>query len=350
MKKIKKGYNILEKLVSIVIPMYNVEEYIAETLESVIKQSYTNLEIIIVNDGSKDQSLTIAKRYSELDKRIVLIDKKNEGLSKTREEGLKRAHGEYVAMIDSDDKINKDYIRKMYDKIEMNKADICLCARKTFGLENHAFMLNKGIKDVLATNRKILEKDYYHIALNYEMSDSWNKLYRRHFLKEAGCHFYLDRKYNGTDMLFNYMLLLHCPKIVTVNEPLYEYRIIQNSRVRRKNKPLQEGFNFIYNELKKEAEKLDYSNNMNIQLATSYVSMMKYVTQDIVEEEPDKELREKRLSKCLSLCHKYKFSDFCKIIYNLKSFNMSFFFLIMNIGFMPGLKMYYRLRSIRNNA
>ena len=116
-----------EELISIIVPVYNVEAYIHQCIKSIIEQSYKNLEIILVDDGSKDKSGKICDDYARKDKRIKVIHKKNGGLSDSRNAGITVATGKYIAFVDSDDWIEKNMYEKMYNECEKFGADICIC-------------------------------------------------------------------------------------------------------------------------------------------------------------------------------------------------------------------------------
>ena len=113
-------------LISVIIPAYNAEKYIGKCIESIQNSDYTDLEIIIVNDGSKDNTLGIINSYAKADSRIVVVDKKNGGVSSARNLGLDRATGEYVAFIDSDDYVSENYFSNMLECCEAG-ADIACC-------------------------------------------------------------------------------------------------------------------------------------------------------------------------------------------------------------------------------
>ena len=110
--------------VSIVIPVYNNEIYLEKCLDSIINQTYDNIEIILINDGSSDNSLAIMKKYSKKDKRIIIIDKENEGVSTARNIGIKKCSGEYITFVDSDDYLEFDAIEKLYHEINTKNVDI----------------------------------------------------------------------------------------------------------------------------------------------------------------------------------------------------------------------------------
>lgn len=116
----------MSDLISVIIPIYNVEKYLLRCINSILKQTYTNLEIILVDDGSPDNCGNICDNLKKRDKRIVVIHKKNGGLSSARNAGLNIANGEYVVFIDSDDWIENDYIKKLYEDICLKDADIAV--------------------------------------------------------------------------------------------------------------------------------------------------------------------------------------------------------------------------------
>ncbi|MBR4570580.1 MAG: glycosyltransferase family 2 protein, partial [Candidatus Riflebacteria bacterium] len=107
-------------MVSVIIPAYNVEKYIGECLDSIIFQTYKNIEIIVVNDGSKDNTLSIIRDYSKKDNRIIIIDKQNTGVSDTRNCGINKAKGVYIVFVDGDDYLANDYITYMLSLIDKN--------------------------------------------------------------------------------------------------------------------------------------------------------------------------------------------------------------------------------------
>lgn len=119
---------LMYPLISIIIPVYNVEKYIENCLNSVINQTYDNLEILLIDDGSTDSSGNICDKYAETDSRIKVIHKENSGVADTRTLGVSRCNGEYYSFIDSDDYIDKEYIRALYEALIEHQADIACCA------------------------------------------------------------------------------------------------------------------------------------------------------------------------------------------------------------------------------
>ena len=113
--------------ITVIIPVYNGEKTISETLESVLKQTYNNFEIVIVNDGSTDTTQVILNDYAEQDSRIKVISQKNSGVSAARNNGIVHSEGKYVCFLDADDMYSKTFLEKMYEKITKNNMDICYC-------------------------------------------------------------------------------------------------------------------------------------------------------------------------------------------------------------------------------
>ena len=117
----------MNSLVSIIVPVYNAAKYLNRCLNSVVNQTYSNLEIILINDGSTDASLNICKEYAENDKRIILVDKINEGVSIARNTGIKESSGDFIAFLDADDWIAPNYIEQLMKPFENENIDISVC-------------------------------------------------------------------------------------------------------------------------------------------------------------------------------------------------------------------------------
>ena len=122
MKSIKSNPEI-----SIVVPVFNVEKFLKKCIESIISQSFSNFEVLLVNDGSTDGSLDICLQYTKIDDRVKVINKKNGGLSDARNAGIKYATGKYICFIDSDDFIEKEYLQKLYKNIVKYNSDVSMC-------------------------------------------------------------------------------------------------------------------------------------------------------------------------------------------------------------------------------
>ena len=120
----------MNDLISIIVPVYNVEQYLDRCVKSLLQQTYKNLEIILVDDGSPDRCGQMCDNYAKLDSRVLVIHKENGGLSDARNAGLSHAHGEYIAFVDSDDYIEADMISELYNACHNQDADIVVCGRR----------------------------------------------------------------------------------------------------------------------------------------------------------------------------------------------------------------------------
>lgn len=332
-----------QDLVSIIIPIYNMEKYLDECLVSVIAQSYKNIEIILINDGSTDKSFAICQKYADADDRIMVIDKKNEGLARTRECGLCHARGTYFVTIDADDILELNYIEELYNCIKINHADICVCGFIFFKEEKEQ---KAPIESKTETARKIsnkrLRKRFNRYIKKYQLSDSWNKMYRRQFVIESNIHYTMPKEYNGTDLLYNYLLFFHNPRVVWKKKYLYRYRIRDNSQVRRKEKRLERGFLYVTEELEREAKKQNiYDKRMRTQIIMAYVGMMKYASLDIYMYG---EGNLQRYAEFMNYRYKYGVGEFISASWDLP-INMKLFHFILFTGNSKALIMYYQIRD-----
>lgn len=169
-------------LISVIIPVYNVEKYLHRCLDSVIAQTYQNLEIICVDDGSIDDSGKICDQYAVRDARIKVIHQENQGLSAARNRGLDAAEGEYIAFVDSDDYILEDMYKKMLDKLLNYNVDLCVCQWQYEFSDGRQVVKRKNIDPTIYGRKVSLEFARFLYMGNYEngvVVAAWNKLYRR---------------------------------------------------------------------------------------------------------------------------------------------------------------------------
>lgn len=172
-------------LISVIIPVYNVEKYLHRCLDSVIAQTYQNLEIICVDDGSVDESGKICDQYAVRDARIKVIHQENQGLSAARNRGLDAAEGEYIAFVDSDDYILEDMYKKMLDKLLNYNVDLCVCQWQYEFSDGRQVVKRKNIDPTIYGRKASLEFARFLYMGNYEngvVVAAWNKLYRRALL------------------------------------------------------------------------------------------------------------------------------------------------------------------------
>ena len=208
-------------MISVIVPVYNVQTYLEKCLNSIINQSYKDLEIILVNDGSTDGCGDICNKYAILDKRIKVIHQKNAGLSDARNSGLKIATGEYIAFLDSDDWVDKELYETLYNEINRHDADIAICRYK-YSYNEQEELVKLGNSEIYS-NLEILEsmytKDYGQIIV------AWNKLYKREVFQNM---YYPKGKIHEDEFLTPF-ILYKAKKIVFVEDELIYYRQTNNS-------------------------------------------------------------------------------------------------------------------------
>ena len=220
----------MNDLISIIIPVYNVEKYLRKCLDSIINQTYKNIEIIIINDGSVDNSKKIIQEYMQKDKRIVFIDRGNKGILPTRVEGYKIARGEYITFVDSDDWVEENIIEVMYKKLIEKNAEVVRCD----------FVYNNTIKRL---NLADVEKDTYIENIHFEpdfynrllgkmvLNNVWGQLFKRTLLEKDVD--YIDTSIGlGDDLEFNLKIFKNIKSILFISEPMYHYRINPKSITR----------------------------------------------------------------------------------------------------------------------
>lgn len=204
-------------LISVIVPVYQVENYLNQCIESIIEQTYTNLEIILIDDGSNDNCPQICDDWSIKDKRIKVIHKKNGGLSDARNVGLDIAKGKYIAFIDSDDWVDSRYIELLYNSLINNVADISACSiQKVYDTDSvDPYNLNPQLQ--LATPKEAIKDIIYDRRFK---TVAWNKLYSKEILE--GERFIVGKLHE--DEFFSYKVLDKAQKLVFVDAPLYKYR------------------------------------------------------------------------------------------------------------------------------
>lgn len=208
------------ELISIIVPIYNAENYLEKCIQSLINQTYKNLEIILINDGSTDNSKKICNEYAKKDQRIKLINQKNSGVSTARNKGMESAQGQYICFVDSDDYISQEFIEKMTNQIITAKADLAIC--------NINNVSSKGIKaqNFLPYKNNIITKEDYYKNINNYGGFLWNKIFKKSLIGNLR----LEKDiYYCEDELFVINYVEKCNKISCVNEPLYFYCIHSNS-------------------------------------------------------------------------------------------------------------------------
>ncbi len=202
----------MDTLISVIIPVYNTAELLRRCLDSVVNQTYRSLEIILINDGSTDNSLEICKEYALKDKRIIIIDKVNEGGGKARNAGLDIARGDYVAFVDSDDEIDLRMYEIMLSYLHKNHAETVICDYATEHLDNDYLNISEEVLD----NHELMKQLFIDKKIS---SHLWRKLY------PAKC--FINNRFSDKkvvhDMAIDHLLLKEVNSAVLINCKLYFY-------------------------------------------------------------------------------------------------------------------------------
>ena len=209
-----------QPLVSIILPVYNAQSHLARCLSSICAQTYQNLEIIVLNDGSKDQSLPVCEEFRKKDSRIILVDKANSGVSDTRNLGLKLATGEYIQFVDSDDYLAPQATEKLVEKAMGNQCDLVI---------SHYYRVRGEAVTVhgfLETDRVLSQEEFARHLMDEPASFyygvMWNKLYRTGLIHTHDIRCSEELNWSE-DFLFNLHYIRYAQRFCALREPVYYY-------------------------------------------------------------------------------------------------------------------------------
>lgn len=272
----------MEKLISIIVPVYNVEKYLEKCVKSIINQTYKNIEIILVNDGSKDNSGKICEQLKEKDNRIKIIHKENGGLSDARNAGLKIARGEYIGFVDSDDYIAEDMFETLYNLNKKYNSEISIVS--------YYEMYNGKVISVRDTKK--LEEMTKIEAIKELLMDTkiqsyaWNKLFKRELFNNIE----FPTNKNFEDIATTLLLFEKANKVVLLEEPKYYYVRRDNSIIGTRNyKTYKDYLDVIYDKylyLDGKYKELDLYNSYNfiINMIWVYTIIVAFDLNDVYRE------------------------------------------------------------------
>jgi glycosyltransferase involved in cell wall biosynthesis len=209
--------------VSIIIPVYNAAQFIEECVGSIIRQSFRDFELILVNDGSKDNSLEMCQQLACKDDRIIVLDKENGGSSSAKNFGMAKAQGEYIAFCDSDDTLDETYIENLYKGVLLHNADVCVGNVAFTRVDNSEVVSRRTVEMTKGFfSLKEYMKYYPKYMPNAVMGAPWNKLYRRDIITENSLSFNTNVK-NNEDTHFNFQFFAKCKNVYVSDSPFYNY-------------------------------------------------------------------------------------------------------------------------------
>jgi len=214
----------IDKLVSVIIPVYNTEDYLRQCLSSILNQDYKNIEIIIVNDGSTDKSIEICKEFAANDKRIIIVDSENMGAASARNRGLEKASGDYVVFMDSDDWVEPLYVKRLTREIEEKRTDLVIGGRAVYkdGRIEKALYPSELLAGSYQPER--IRNDFIkHYLEDFKLGGNFAKIYKRSIIENNKIRFNENITINE-DILFNIEYLLNCKSAGIIDTADYFYR------------------------------------------------------------------------------------------------------------------------------
>ena len=221
----------LSDLISVIIPVYNVEKFLMRCYKSIADQTYSKLEIILIDDGSVDNSGKICDEIAENDLRVKVIHKKNEGLGLARNTGLDMASGDYVVFVDSDDFVKKNYIEIMYKAIKENNADVSSCGITQYYADGSQY--EKPICDIKKFYSEKEEISRFLISMIGSLPEEgannkipmsvWHQMYSMKIIKKYKLAFCSEREFISEDIIFQIDYFSKAKSVVLLEETLYFY-------------------------------------------------------------------------------------------------------------------------------
>lgn len=213
----------MNDLITVMIPAYNAEKYIGRCIESLLKQTYKEIEILIVNDGSKDNTKSICEEYFQKDTRVRLVNQENGGEGAARNTGLREAKGKYLSFVDADDYVKEDFIERLHTNLVKNNAGLAICGFKE--LKEDA-VLNETSGDITFMNQEkgmemLLREDSFKGYV-------WNKIFDLDIIRQKKLSFDVSLAV-WTDVLFVFQYMRHIDKIVFDPTPEYYYIYLETS-------------------------------------------------------------------------------------------------------------------------
>ncbi len=227
---------------SIIVPCYKVEKYLPRCLDSLVNQTLDGVEAICINDGSPDNCLSILKKYKrKYGSKIVIIDKPNEGVWKGRMDGIKKAKGEFIGFVDSDDYVALDYAEKLYKAAKKEKADISICGFDRIDMETNK-LYSREMTTVRHKSFNIQQNPGLLLEIN---TAPWNKIYKAELLKNM--HDLENKPRVLDDMMFLQLIYINAKKVTFISDSLVYYMVRKDSIINTVKKELIPG---VYDAMK----------------------------------------------------------------------------------------------------
>lgn len=319
---------------SIIVPVYGVEKYIDKCLDSLVKQSLKEIEIIVVNDGTKDNSQKIIDKYvKKYPDKIKSYIKENGGQGSARNYGLKKASGEYIGYVDSDDFVEKDMYKKLYNKAKENNYDIVVCGNYNVSEDYQ----NKNIDAFINNYNTDLENIFFgKMAV-------WNKIYKRDILIKNKLEF--KEKVWYEDLAFTLKAIMNSNTFAFIDEPLYDYLIregstMNNSNVQR-NLEILDAFNDILSYIQHNKKEEYFSKIEFLAIDHIYISAIVRV----LKAEADDKVKRETINKLIDYMNK-KFPNYKNNKYiNTLSKNRKIIYKLINIKMYGLINLIFKVKK-----
>ena len=269
----------MKECVSIIIPAYNAEAVITACIKSVQAQTYKDLDIIIVDDGSKDHTAQQCKKMAEEDKRIKVITKPNGGVSSARNYGLRMAKGKYIMFVDSDDVVKETFCERMVEKMEATESELVVCGYESKGNGETSYQFPLGTEEQKIST---YEEKLKSIFVNGCFASPWNKLYRRSKI----AYFFNEEKAQGEDLEFNIRYMMSTKSVECVNECLYIYKIESSVSLSKSTYMLEMALGNDMKSIEKFMidKKVDFPNVTNYYYKNLSHQVSKFIESDLVKD------------------------------------------------------------------
>ena len=300
----------------IIVPVFKVEKYLSFSVDSLLNQTYKNIEIICIDDGSPDNSIDILNEFAQKDKRIKIIRQENQGLSGARNTGINNATGKYIMFVDSDDWIELNMVELMINKIEKENLDLVICGRYhyTNGIKKE-INLNK-IKEILE-NKILNGRKYFKVITsktNLFTASAYNKLYITSLIKEKKLFFPVGKLYE--DLLFVFKYIYDSNKIGIIEQGLYNYVVSREGAITNKiNKNDIKDTLFTLNEIKNFLKSKNDYKLLNSLEFSEY--MFLWISRAVLFKLPfnEKKYGKKEINRIIDeLKNNKEYKEICKIV------------------------------------
>ena len=295
----------MNELISIVVPIFNVEKYLEKCIETIINQTYRNIEIILVDDGSLDNSGKMCDEYQKKDTRIKVIHKENGGLSDARNAGIKKAQGKYIAFLDADDYVDFTMYERLYDIVKKENAEIGISG---YSRINEA---NKEIPYFLDVEKYNKDRSFLYNMIGTLPTDTedinvgmsvWKCLYNLDIIKENEIYFKSERVYISEDIIFQIEYFEFVNRVGLVKEPLYKYRYNESSLSKKYRKDRFEKQKILYLKEKSMLEEKGWLNDeLRNRLNRTFLMKTKAcIKAEVVGNKENKKTRQKNIKSILN--------------------------------------------------